>query len=465
MSSKKILSSQIGSTLKISISGGSHEPIMTLKLQGPPAGFTVDSEGILQYLSERSPGITAYDTPRTEKDIPLIKNELGEYVPLPQDGFIVPASGILEFIVKNENYDSKAYEDMLPRPGHADLPAMLKYKGEVNLAGGGPFSGRMTVMFCIAGAICEQLLATYGINLASRILSIGMAQAPALDPVAPKESPISELMLSQINSAAQSDNSVGGVVEAFATNLPSGLGGPMFNGIESVLSPLLFGIPAVKGVEFGNGFLATTLLGSENNDDFLAVTNDEKIITATNNHGGILGGLSTGMPLIVRVAFKPTPSIAKKQQSVDLKTGKPAELKIAGRHDACIVPRARIVVEAMLAIGLCDIILSDNSHTPLEDNIHGNTKQPPKTPKNTVSPLSDMRAQIDDIDEKIISLLDKRMELASKIGDYKKNANIATKDNLREKEILEKAGGFSEIYQKIFEHSRRLQDTKQHKDK
>ncbi len=436
MNSKKILTSQIGNALKISISGGSHELNMTLKIKGLPAGFVIDSSELLQYLSERSPGVTPYDTPRKEDDVPFIKNVTGEYVQLPDKSFTVPASGSLEFIVKNKNYDSKAYKDMLPRPGHADLPAILKYEGDVNLAGGGPFSGRMTVMFCIAGNICKQLLATYGIKLSSRILSIGMVQNPALDLVRPKKAPISKLMLAEIQRASESSNSIGGVIEAFATNLPSGLGGPMFDGLESVLSPLLFGIPAVKGVEFGNGFLATTLLGSENNDDFLAVTKDKKIITATNNHGGILGGLSTGMPLIVRVAFKPTPSIAKKQQTVDPKAGKPADIKITGRHDACIVPRARIVVEAMLAVGLCDVILSDNA----------------------TDRLSDMRAQIDDIDDEIVTLLNRRMAISKKIGNYKKLANIAIKDTVREKEILKKVGDFDEIYKKIFEHSCKLQD-------
>lgn len=438
------MKSKFGKNFTVTISGGSHEPEMTAELVGLPTGFEIDIKKLQQFISRRSSGQTPFDTPRKEADIPLLRTDNGD---IQCSKVIVPNSGKLVFTVKNKTHNSAEYSNMPPRPGHADLPAQLKYKGSINMAGGGPFSGRMTVMLCIAGGIAMQILNAYGIKIASRVLSIGSAKAGALDSVSPQTSPVSELMLREIKTASEDENSVGGVVEAFATNIPSGLGGPMYNGTESVLSPIVFGIPAVKGVEFGNGFAASYLTGSENNDDFLAITDKEKIITATNNHGGILGGLTTGMPLIMRVAFKPTPSIGKKQQSVDLKSGKPIDIKISGRHDACIVPRAAVAVEAALAAGILDIFLGDERYSKdicTVDQIQNNQ-------------LTNIRKEIDAIDDEIISLLQMRENLSKHVAYYKSEKNISIKDNGREQAILAKTGNLKDIYEKILEHSRNIQ--------
>lgn len=430
------MKSEFGRTFKVTISGGSHEPEMTVEMTGLPVGFTVDMKKVSDFLKRRSPGEENYTTARQEKDIPLLKNGTEE---LEVDEVIVPADGKLCFVVKNSNTDKTAYENMLPRPGHADLPAYLKYKGKVDMSGGGPFSGRMTVMLCIAGAIALQYLQQRNIKISSRVLSIGQASGPQTDLVEPKAIPMTDYMLEEMEFAKNDNNSVGGVVEAFATGLPLGLGGPMYDGMESILSPIAFGIPAVKGVEFGNGFASSYLLGSENNDDFLAITKDERIITATNNHGGILGGLTTGMPLVMRVAFKPAPSIGKKQSTVDPVTGKPEDIQIQGRHDACFVPRAAAVVEAALAVGLMDAILSDK------------TLQKDRN-------ISDMRDDIDRIDAEIASLLNKRMELSGEIAKYKMNHDIPVLDTGREAQVLSKVDpDLKDIYIKIMEKSKEKQ--------
>ncbi|MBQ0078260.1 MAG: chorismate synthase, partial [Eubacterium sp.] len=260
----------------------------------------------------------------------------------------------------------------VPRPGHADFTARIRYGDELNMAGGGPFSARMTAPLCIAGGIAIQILEEMGIKIGAHILSIGDEMDAPLDPVNIPEGladrlktkeiavidPAAEERMAKVILDAKDDlDSVGGVIEAFVTGLPAGIGGAMYDGVESGLAPILFGIPAVKGVEFGAGFEATRLRGSVNNDPFYF---DNGVVkTRTNNHGGILGGITSGMPLIARLAFKPTPSISLEQDSVDLETGEDAKLVIKGRHDPCVVTRAVPIVEAALAIGLLDCIMED----------------------------------------------------------------------------------------------------------
>jgi chorismate synthase len=270
-------------------------------------------------------------------------------------------------IVWNTDADSSAYDRIkdLPRPGHADYTAFMKYGGFNDYRGGGRFSGRITAGFVMAGAVAKKLLGTVGVEVLAHTVEIGgivakPAGLPALrridenlvkcaDPAATAK------MLKAIEQARADGDSLGGIIEGMALNVPAGLGEPVFDTLEGDLAKALFAIPAVKGVEFGAGFGAARMRGSENNDRFVLKRN--KVQTLTNNAGGILGGISNGMPVVVRVAVKPTPSISRPQATVNLKTGENATLDIKGRHDTCIVPRAVPVVAAMMAIVLCDFAL------------------------------------------------------------------------------------------------------------
>jgi len=254
---------------------------------------------------------------------------------------------------------------VVPRPGHADYTAGVKYGGHADFAGGGAFSGRLTAPLCIAGGICLQLLKKQGIEVISRIASIGSVEdvTPLTVSTADKPFPVvddavGETMRAEIAAAKAEGDSVGGIVECAVLGLPVGLGGPLFDGMEGRISSIVFGIPAVKGIEFGIGFGAARLRGSENNDPF--VVENGTVRTTTNHCGGILGGITNGMPLTFRAAFKPTPSIAKEQQSVNLNTLTPEILRVRGRHDPCIVPRAVPCIEAAAAIAVYDALLGQS---------------------------------------------------------------------------------------------------------
>ena len=247
----------------------------------------------------------------------------------------------------------------IPRPGHADYTAQVKFGGAQDVSGGGHFSGRLTAPLCIAGGVCMQLLEHEGISIRARILSIGHAtdSAPFDAPVAEKPFPAvsddaAAAMQAEIAQAKADGDSVGGVVECVVEGLPAGIGEPMFGGLENLIARAVFAIPAVKGVEFGAGFAAARLRGSEHNDAFRV--QDGRIVTETNRCGGILGGISTGMPVVFRAAFKPTPSISRQQDSVSLSRMENTTLVIHGRHDPCIVPRAVPCVEAVAAIAVLD---------------------------------------------------------------------------------------------------------------
>lgn len=277
----------------------------------------------------------------------------------------------LAAVIHNHNTRSGDYADLgdCPRPGHADYTAQIKYGGYQDIAGGGHFSGRLTAPLCVAGGLCKQWLEEMGIRLAARIRSIGgIDDESEYDPTDPpldcigSEFPVlspaaGEKMRQRIAQAHSQGDSVGGIIECFVTGLPAGLGEPMFGGVESRIAGIVYGIPAVKGVEFGDGFSAAGLTGSQNNDAF--TIRSGSVRTETNHSGGILGGITNAMPLIFRVAVKPTPSIARPQQSVSLSSGTPTLLEIKGRHDPCIVPRAVPVVEAAAAIALFDMILGN----------------------------------------------------------------------------------------------------------
>ena len=356
------MSSTYGESLKLSIFGQSHGPAIGMTLDGIPAGLPVDPTILQAFLSRRAPGHNEYATTRREED-------QFEFLSGIVDGFTCGAP--IAAIIRNTNTRSGDYSNLkdCPRPGHADYTAQIKYKGYQDVAGGGHFSGRLTAPLCIAGGLCKQWLEARGIHIFSHIAMIAgiYDDPPAFDPVNPKPDTLDgyfpvfsqdagKHMQKVIATAKSNGDSVGGVIECVVTGLPAGIGDPMFGGMESRIAQIVYGIPAVKGVDFGAGFQCTQLLGSQNNDAFIIT--DGIIKTVTNHAGGILGGITTGMPLIFKAAIKPTPSIAKSQQSVSLSKQENQTLEVIGRHDPCIVPRAVPVIEAAAAIAIFDAILS-----------------------------------------------------------------------------------------------------------
>ena len=349
------MSSTYGEHLKLSIFGQSHAPAIGMTLDGIPAGQAIDLDELQRFLDRRAPGRADYATPRKEADRPeFLSGLVGN----------VTCGAPLAAIIRNTNTRSGDYQNLAvtPRPGHADYTASVKYGGAQDAAGGGHFSGRLTAPLCIAGGICLQLLRREGIEIVSRIAAIaGVEDLGELTAsTAEKEFPVVDdergaKMREAIAAAKAEGDSVGGVIEVAAFGLPVGLGDPMFGGMENRIAAIVFGIPAVKGVEFGEGFGAARLRGSENNDGFCV--RDGKIGTLTNHCGGILGGITNGMPLRFRAAVKPTPSIFKPQRSVNLETMEETTLQIQGRHDPCIVPRAAPVMEAAAAIAIYDALL------------------------------------------------------------------------------------------------------------
>ncbi len=349
------MASSIGSNIKLTIFGQSHSAAIGMTLEGLPAGVKIDFDKLEAFTSRRAPGRNAYSTARKEADKP-------EFVSGLRDG--VTCGAPLTAIIRNTDTRSNDYSELkiLPRPGHADYTASVKYGGYQDYAGGGHFSGRLTAPLCLAGGIVLQILDSLGITVISRIASIGnvsddgeLTESTAQKPFPTVSDECAVKMQECIASAKSEGDSVGGIVECKVLGLPTGLGDPMFDGMENKIANIVFGIPAVKGIEFGIGFEASKLRGSENNDPF--EIKDGRIVTATNNCGGILGGITTGMPLTFRVAFKPTPSISQKQHSVRLDTFTEGELIVKGRHDPCIVPRAVPCVEAAAAIAVYDAYL------------------------------------------------------------------------------------------------------------
>lgn len=358
------MASYLGEHIHVSVFGQSHSPAIGVVVDGLPAGERVDMEELGRFLKRRAPGQNATSTPRKEADLPQFLSGLVDDV---------TCGAPLAALIENTNTRSQDYAQLRdkPRPGHADFTAQVKYGGFQDVAGGGHFSGRLTAPLCIAGGICLQMLKRRGIEVAAHIASVaGEADRP-FDPMGEsvetmeklKRAPFpvldekaGERMRKVILQAKEEGDSVGGIVECLVTGVPAGLGEPMFGGMENRLAAALFGIPAVKGVEFGAGFGVATMRGSENNDPF--TVKDGKVVTETNHAGGILGGITNGMPLVFRLAFKPTPSIAKQQQTVSMSKKQVEELVVTGRHDPCIVPRAVPVVEAVTALVLSDLLFS-----------------------------------------------------------------------------------------------------------
>ncbi len=356
------MSSEFGNKLKVSVFGQSHGEAIGVVINGLPSGEEINFEKLQEFMERRRGGKNAFSTKRSEADVPEILSGIidGKTCGMP-----------LCAVIRNGDKRSSDYSELLdkPRPGHADYTAFVKWQGNADMRGGGHFSGRLTAPLCVAGGIAKQILEKQGIFVGAHLDSVaGIKDTPfamtdgkcLFEAVANKDFPViddakGEEMKKAITNAANDLDSVGGVIECMVTGVPAGIGEPMFDGVENRLASALFGIPAVKGVEFGRGFEAALMRGSENNDPY-TVENGE-IKTVTNNAGGILGGITNGAPIVVRVAIKPTPSIAREQDTVSLSQGVPAKLSVKGRHDPCIAQRAVPVVEAVAAAVILDMLI------------------------------------------------------------------------------------------------------------
>ncbi|MGO5051242.1 chorismate synthase [Lachnospiraceae bacterium LCP25S3_G4] len=357
------MSSTYGHNIKISVFGQSHSKGIGVSIDGLPYGRKIDMKALSAFMERRAPGRDEYTTKRREPDSITFLSGLVDRV---------TCGAPLAAMISNQDTRSLDYKELshIPRPSHADYTAQMKYGGAQDVAGGGHFSGRLTAPLCIAGGICRQFLKEEGVEVLAHIQSIGDIMEPSFEqlsltakmrrqieegefPTLLKES--RESMKKRITDAGMALDSVGGIIECMITGLPVGVGEPMFDGIENRIAGAIFAIPAIKGIEFGNGFMAAKMSGSQNNDSFYM--EGDNIRTRTNRHGGILGGISSGMPIIFRVACKPTPSIGIEQKSVALDRKKDTNLSIKGRHDPCIVPRAVPCVEAIASLVIYDLLL------------------------------------------------------------------------------------------------------------
>lgn len=357
------MSSVIGDKIKLSIFGESHGEAIGCVIDGLPAGIKIDMNAVYKDMQRRAPGKGKTATPRLEKDIPHILSGVLDNV---------TTGAPLAMVIENTNTKSGDYSNLMtvPRPSHSDYPAYVKYGGNNDIRGGGHFSGRLTAPLVFAGSIAKQILSQMGVTIGAHIKQIGSVCDAVSDLNKTDKSLLDTLssstfslidetkeqaMRDEIEKARLSLDSVGGIIECFAVGLPVGLGGNMFDTVEGKLASILFGVPAVKGVEFGIGFGFADKRASEVNDQY--EIKNGRVATLSNNNGGVLGGMTDGAPLSVSVAIKPTPSIAKKQKSVNLLTMENAELEIHGRHDPCIVVRAVPVIECAVALGLLDLMM------------------------------------------------------------------------------------------------------------
>ncbi|MEN0649429.1 chorismate synthase [Caldifermentibacillus hisashii] len=356
------MSGIMGNKLKLSIFGESHGPAIGITIDGLPPGVAIDMDKVLAEMDRRKPGKSLLSTTRKESDTPEIIS--GFF-----NGYTTGAP--LTAIIRNSDQRSKVYEDIknLMRPGHADYPAFIKYGGFHDYRGGGHFSGRITAPLVFAGAIAKQILAEKKIFVGAHVKSIRHIDDKSFQDVEVNQALFDELKKQElplidgekrteieevILQARKDMDSVGGTIECTVVGIPAGIGDPFFNSVESVLAHLIFSVPAVKGIEFGKGFEMTKLRGSETNDAYYYEGDEVK--TYTNNNGGITGGITNGMPVLFTVAIKPTSSIAKKQQTINIAEHKNTDLVVKGRHDPCIVPRAIPVIEAVTALGILDLM-------------------------------------------------------------------------------------------------------------
>lgn len=358
------MASSWGKQLRISIFGESHGPAIGVVMDGLPAGQLIDLEQVKTFLARRAPGRAPWSTERRESDEARILS-----------GFYQGrTSGTpLTAVIENRDMRPEDYSQVVhvPRPSHADYTGGKRYRGYNDPRGGGHFSGRLTSALCFAGAVAKQILSSRDIMIGARICAIGGIYDQPLDSVSIEQAQLKKiackpfpvwddeqgrLMMAAIETARREQDSLGGIIECFGLGLPAGLGDPIFEGLKSRLASILYGIPAVTGVSFGAGFAACNMRGSEHNDAFFFAKAGE-IRTKTNRAGGLNGGITNGMPLVINVGVKPTSTIGKSQDSVDLSSGETARLQVAGRHDPCIVPRAVPAVEAAVALGILDALL------------------------------------------------------------------------------------------------------------
>ena len=357
------MSGMWGNKLKVSIFGESHGAGIGITIDGLPSGIEIDMEEVLKEMARRAPGKSRLSTARKEGDQPEILSGFfeGKTTGTP-----------LCAVIRNSDQHSKDYGKLkdLMRPGHADYPGFIRYNGFNDYRGGGHFSGRITAPLVFAGAVCKQILNIKGINVGAHVKSIGTIYDKSFDEVELtkellynlkiNELPLlcsekEEMMRNAILEARSDCDSVGGTIECTVIGIDAGVGNPFFDSVESTLAHLMFSVPAVKGIEFGKGFEMSELRGSQCNDEYYY--DGDKVKTYTNNNGGITGGITNGMPILFKVGIKPTPSIAKKQRTIDIAENKESELIIEGRHDPCIVQRAVPVIEAVTAIGILDLVL------------------------------------------------------------------------------------------------------------
>ena len=360
------MASSYGKNIRITIFGQSHGKAIGVTMEGLPPGMKVDRDQLQAFLNRRAPGRSEISTARHETDEPdFISGLVGD----------TTCGAPLTALIWNRDFRPQDYGETntTPRPGHADWTGHIKYNGFEDPTGGGHFSGRLTAPLCIAGGLCIQLLNRRGVQIGAHVAAIAGIQDAAFDSVSVKaksftlmrtmdlpvlDKAAGQHMRQAIADAKAQGDSVGGAIECAVLGLPAGIGDPMMDGLESRIASLAFAIPAVKGVEFGSGFAAAEMRGSQNNDPF--ILGEGGVKTRTNHCGGILGGISTGMPLIFRVAVKPTPSIALEQESIDWHTGRASTIRVRGRHDPCIVPRAVPCVEAAAAIAVADAMMEQN---------------------------------------------------------------------------------------------------------
>lgn len=460
------MASVFGEQLKIKVWGASHAPEIGITIEGLPKGILLDMDEIQKFLNRRKGGQNAYSTKRQEADTPVIQSGAEEYRTTGEP---------LTAIFLNQNTRSSDYDEMryIPRPSHADYTSYVKYGDSMDRSGGGMFSGRLTLPLCFAGAVCMQILKNKGVRIAGHVSAVGGICDDAFDSLNPDIEGVGrngdhfpvlnpeagEQMVALMTSCAAEGDSVGGVIECAVTGLPAGVGEPLYESVEAHISELMFGVPAVKGIEFGSGFKCAEMKGSECNDPF--IIEDGTVKTKTNHSGGIQGGITNGMPVILRVAVKPTPSIYKEQQTVNMKELTETTLSLKGRHDPCIVPRALPCIEAVCAIALYDLMIAggfvkeeSNPGEPAKEEKEAGeliiTDQKDGKSAKEVKPgdvvkedkasadtgLSSVREQIDALDDRIASLISDRMDLAGAIALKKKEQGLSVRNEKRENEVL-----------------------------
>jgi len=364
------MSSMWKNNISFSIFGESHGKAIGVVIDNLPSGEYIDMDKVAEFMQRRSPKTDGTSTFRSEKDVPEIVSGL-----LNERTTGTPLCAIIQ----NTDTKSKDYNNVakLARPGHADYTGNIRYKGFNDIRGGGHFSGRLTAPLCFAGAVCSQILERRGIYIGAHLAQIHNIKDKSFDAVNVSRDDIlavrnkkfptisdekGQMMVEDILKARSGLDSLGGIIECACVNLPAGIGSPMFDGLENTISQLVFGIPAVKGIEFGAGFNVANMTGSQNNDNFF-IDDRNRVRTKTNNHGGILGGISSGMPIICRVAIKPTSSIAQAQETIDYSNMTNDVIEIKGRHDPCIVPRALPGVESAMSIAILSHMIGQS--TPL----------------------------------------------------------------------------------------------------